>query len=167
MLETAVLLELFLHKNIEAGVIAGLLVFNAGRFHAGAPCADSISVAPAAPDDLGACKTRCGLAAASRRISGIWTLAILSARLSFHLTHPTKRSEAVLQSGADSMRVAKGAPSVIAALTAACSRPRPSARLVISDSLCALRHICALQHFALFWSAIARAKQSGRDDYRF
>lgn len=30
MLEAAVLLELFLHKNIEAGVIAGLLIFNAG-----------------------------------------------------------------------------------------------------------------------------------------
>lgn len=30
MLEAAVLLEILLHKNIEAGVIAGLLVFNAG-----------------------------------------------------------------------------------------------------------------------------------------
>jgi len=30
MLEAAVLLEVLLHKNVEAGVIAGLLVFNAG-----------------------------------------------------------------------------------------------------------------------------------------
>src|SRR5579859_6472051 len=29
MLEVAVVLEILLHKNIEAGVIAGLLVFNA------------------------------------------------------------------------------------------------------------------------------------------
>ena len=50
MLEAAVVLEILLHRNIEAGVIAGLLVFNAAselRPRKPRPASPGVAAAPA------------------------------------------------------------------------------------------------------------------------